>query len=350
MFNKRYGRKTTFRRLLWMITAVMLIIGAAFAAGTIPEKEDELFAHFEGMEWTYCSGAGAWSTDLQIRPDGTFTGQFHDSEMGETAEDYPDGTVYICEFSGRFSVLSRENTNCWKLRVDELKQKEETGKETIEDGIRFVTTTSYGIEQDDELLLYQPGTPLEMLTDGMKFWAHIYGAGEKNPSGLQAWFMYSEKQDAGFVGVQAGTGISVVNTWETLTADQLRALIGLSLNLPEGTEQAAYRWYRIDGMAEMEFTWKNGNYCFRAQNTALQEDAPDDISGLYFTWEYEGNISVNGCTGTIGQAQSGTGSTVERCLWYDSDRQAIYSLSVIAPDTDGLDLAALAEQIVMTKK
>ena len=91
-----------------MITAVMLIIGAAFAAGSVPEKEDELFAHFEGMEWSFCSGAGAWSTDLQIRPDGTFTGQFHDSEMGESAEAYPDGTVYICEFSGRFSVVSRE--------------------------------------------------------------------------------------------------------------------------------------------------------------------------------------------------------------------------------------------------
>lgn len=349
MFSKPCGRKTTFRRLLWMITAVMLIIGAAFAAGSVPEKEDELFAHFEGMEWSFCSGAGAWSTDLQIRPDGTFTGQFHDSEMGESAEAYPDGTVYICEFSGRFSVVSREDTNSWKLRVDELRLDEETGKETIEDGIRFVTTTSYGIEQGDELLLYQPGTPLEMLTEGMKFWAHLYDAEEKNPSGLQAWFMYSEKLDAGFVGVQTGTGVSVVNTWEALTAEQLRALTGLPLNLPDGAEQAAYRWYRIDGIAEMQFTWNSGDFCFRAQNTAPQEGTPDDISGMYFTWEYEEAVSVNGNTGILSQAQSGTGSTVERCLWYDTDRQALYSLSVIAPDTDGLDLAAAAEQIVTAK-
>ena len=60
---------------------------------------------------------------------------------------------------------------------------------------------------------------------------------------------------------------------------------------------------------------------------------------MYFTWEYEEAVSVNGNTGILSQAQSGTGSTVERCLWYDTDRQALYSLSVIAPDTDGLDLA-----------
>ena len=140
-----------------MMAAVMLIIGAAFAAGTVPENGEKLFARFEGMEWTFSSGAGGWSTDLQIQPDGTFTGVFHDSEMGETADEYPDGTVYYCEFSGKFSAAAQEDGNTWKLHVDELKQKDETDKETIEDGIRFVATSSYGIELEDELMLYQPG-------------------------------------------------------------------------------------------------------------------------------------------------------------------------------------------------
>ena len=129
MFRKPNGRKPFIRLLLWMMAAVMLIIGAAFAAGTVPENGEKLFARFEGMEWTFSSGAGGWSTDLQIQPDGTFTGVFHDSEMGETADEYPDGTVYYCEFSGKFSAAAQEDGSTWKLHVDELKQKDETDKD-----------------------------------------------------------------------------------------------------------------------------------------------------------------------------------------------------------------------------
>ena len=70
-----------------------------------------------------------------------------------------------------------------------------------------------------------------------------------------------------------------------------------------------------------------------------------DISGLYFTWEYEEPVKINGNRGTIGLVQSGTGDMVERCIWYDDARQTVYSLSVTAPDVDGLDLTAVAESI-----
>ena len=346
MFRKPNGRKPFIRLLLWMMAAVMLIIGAAFAAGTVPENGEKLFARFEGMEWTFSSGAGGWSTDLQIQPDGTFTGVFHDSEMGETADEYPDGTVYYCEFSGKFSAAAQEDGSTWKLHVDELKQKDETDKETIEDGIRFVATSSYGIELGDELMLYQPGTALEALTESMRFWAHTFGTEAQNTTVLQKWFMYSEKLDAGFVGDLTDPAVSIASPWETISADQLKALTALPRSLPEGVEQEACRWYRMDEIAEMQFTWKDGDFCFRAQNAAPQEDSVKDISGLYFTWEYEEPVEINGNKGFIGLVQSGTGDMVERCIWYDDARQTAYSLSVTAPDVDGLDLTAVAENIV----
>ena len=346
MFRKYHGRRTFIRMLLWISAAAIVIAGAAFAAGAVPENGETLFARFEGMEWSFSSGAGGWSTDMRIQPDGIFSGTFHDSEMGETAEEYPNGTVYYCEFTGKFSVKAQEDEYTWKLHVDELTQKAETDKETIEDGIRFVATASYGIDLGDELTLYQPGTPLEELTESMRFWAHAFGTEAQNTNALQKWFMYSEKQDAGFVGDLTDPGVSIASPWETLSAEQLKALTALPLNLPEGSEQAAYRWYRMDEIAEMQFTWKNGDFCFRAQNTEPQEDSVKDISGLYFTWEYEEPVKINGNRGVIGLVQSGTGSMVERCIWYDASRQSVYSLSVTADDVDGLDLAALAESII----
>ena len=59
------------------------------------------------------------------------------------------------------------------------------------------------------------------------------------------------------------------------------------------------------------------------------------------------SVSIAGNPGTIGVAQSETGSWVERCVWYDSAMGLTYSLSVVADDVDGLDLAAVAEQITL---
>lgn len=61
---------------------------------------------FESMlhRYGFSSGAGAWGTYFYLEKDGTFTGRFHDSEMGETGDGYPNGTVYISEFSGKFSA------------------------------------------------------------------------------------------------------------------------------------------------------------------------------------------------------------------------------------------------------
>ena len=45
------------------------------------------------MTYIFTSGVGAWETELTLYADGTFTGQFHDSNMGETGYGYPNGTV-----------------------------------------------------------------------------------------------------------------------------------------------------------------------------------------------------------------------------------------------------------------
>lgn len=57
------------------------------------------------QDFVFSSGAGGWQTSLTLNRDGSFTGTYSDSEMGDQRDDYPHGTVYICEFSGQFSNL-----------------------------------------------------------------------------------------------------------------------------------------------------------------------------------------------------------------------------------------------------
>ena len=53
----------------------------------------------EAINMTFASGAGGWSTELTLNPDGSFNGNYHDSEMGDTGEDYPNGSMYIASIT-----------------------------------------------------------------------------------------------------------------------------------------------------------------------------------------------------------------------------------------------------------
>jgi len=196
-------KKMIFRILALMLAAVFVCAGAE-------ERTDTFFTRLEGLEWTFSSGVGGWSTDMRILPDGTFSGEYHDSEMGEAADEYPDGTIYGCSFTGRFSFVEQVDENTWKIHVDELKTDESAKKETIEEGVRFVYTEPYGISAGDDMLLYQPGTPVSVLSEDMQMWAHLFDS-EDTLYELDSWFLSSEKNQSGFVAYIAETGATSAN-------------------------------------------------------------------------------------------------------------------------------------------
>lgn len=129
------------------------------------------------MELLFASGAGAWGTTLTLNLDGTFTGQFYDSNMGENGENYPNGTVYYCNFSGRFGSMMKLNDYAYYMRLEELAYDTDIGREQIggEEGIRYVTAEPYGIAGGEEFIFYLPGTPVEELNeDFLSWWPSAY--------------------------------------------------------------------------------------------------------------------------------------------------------------------------------
>ena len=68
------------KKLLAWIT---LTVFALSLAGAVAESNDAMMDTLSAMEWSFYSGVGAWSTDFRILPDGSFSGEYHDSEMGE---------------------------------------------------------------------------------------------------------------------------------------------------------------------------------------------------------------------------------------------------------------------------
>ena len=116
------------------------------------------FPFRETTRWTLSSGVGAWRAVLTIQPDGSFTGMYEDSEMGETGPGYPNGTQYVCSFSGRFGEFTQVNAQEYRMTVTQLTMDGTAGMERIVDGTRMVTSAFSGLEKGDACSVYLPGT------------------------------------------------------------------------------------------------------------------------------------------------------------------------------------------------
>lgn len=136
----------------------------------------------------FSSGAGAWGTLLTMQPDGSFTGTYSDAEMGSGAAEYPNGTYYVSDFSGRFESFERISDTMWTIRLAAL-QTEKLPEETwVEDGVRYIASEAYGIEGGEEFLLCGPLTPIDDLPAECRTWhpeAYLWRQGEREL--LQGW-------------------------------------------------------------------------------------------------------------------------------------------------------------------
>ena len=140
--------------------------------------------------------------------------------------------------------------------------------------------------------------------------------------------------------------VGMANPWVDLTEDELTQASGVTFGVPEGAENVIYRWCESESLAEMQFTLDGDEFCARIKPSALEEGQLENISGMYFEWENEEEVTVGeSCRGTIGQAQTGTEDFVELVQWYDVVPGLMYSLSVYTTELDGLDLVAVANMV-----
>ena len=178
------------------LTAFLVVALLLYATLAVAETAPS-FEAMGDLEWMFCSGAGGWATYLHIEPDGSFVGDYHDSEMGDIGDGYPLGSVYGCLFHGRLTLGEQVDEYTWRVHVDEVELDEGQAPEAIEDEIRYVTTDPYGIKAGNDMLLFLPGTPVDALPEGFLFWAHILG--DDVPDALSCYGLYDEAEDTGFV-------------------------------------------------------------------------------------------------------------------------------------------------------
>lgn len=185
--------------------------GAAPAAEVVTAETEPTAEAKEGLSlpegiastFYFSSGAGGWGTELILAENGSFTGNFHDSDMGDIGEGYPNGTVYLCTFQGRFTVTEQMDEHSWRLLLTDLKQEQEQDAQWIEDEIRFIGSYPYGLEAGVDYILYSPDTPVEGLNEELISWWPGRFSLDGAPETLESWCIYSLEGGYGFFGYDA---------------------------------------------------------------------------------------------------------------------------------------------------
>jgi len=136
------------------------------------EKNDTvlIFEELEDLEFYFASGAGGWRTVLQIKEDGSFSGEYSDGDMGSTGEGYPNGTYYYCEFEGKFTEPVKVNDYTYSMKIEEIHCANEPETTEIIDETLYYYSTPYGLDGAEEVLLYLPDAPTAELPEAYMSW------------------------------------------------------------------------------------------------------------------------------------------------------------------------------------
>ncbi len=133
---------------------------------------------------------------LYIHEDGTFEGIYQDSDMGSAEEGYPHGLVFLSNFTGKFTKPEKANDYAYSFRIEEMNLEQEPRTEEIIEGVRYIYSEPYGLDNAENILIYLPGTPVEELPYEFMTWA-----GRAITSGaeeLPFYGLYNEAPGYGF--------------------------------------------------------------------------------------------------------------------------------------------------------
>lgn len=182
-------------------------------AGTAWEKvqgepDPDLFSQIPSV-YVFSSGMGAWSTDISIAEDGSFTGSYHNMDIAMNTDEY-DILEAVSEFSGRFSTPRKINDYTYVFELEDLTYDGVMGSEEIgypygdDTQVRTLFVPAYGIEGCTTFYLYMKDAPTVEVPDMVKNCLQSrYPDWSPRQSGLIACCLYNEENDNAFFASQS---------------------------------------------------------------------------------------------------------------------------------------------------
>ena len=138
-------KKATVILLVGALSATLLLAACGKKEpADIPQKpvteentETSIKLDIFPMNMIFSSGAGGWRTQITLKDDGTFVGDYYDSELGSSGPDF-EYTVYICEFYGKYEITKQIDDYSYSLNFTEVIAQKDKDTQWIDDSIKYV--------------------------------------------------------------------------------------------------------------------------------------------------------------------------------------------------------------------
>ena len=140
-----------------------------------PTEAVEVYGEFAG-NYIFTSGAGAWGSSIELKSDGSFTGSFHDSNMGESGYGY-QSTMYVSEFSGSFKNPKKINDHTYYFELADISYERNPGDREIRDDgndhyTLLIYSEAYGLDKADKgIYAYTADASWSELPEGFRQWS-----------------------------------------------------------------------------------------------------------------------------------------------------------------------------------
>ena len=180
------------------LSVLLCACGSTKTASAADSEAAAVLTELDGLNFSFLSGAGGWCTELHISADGSFSGNYHDSEMGDMTAEYPNGTVYTCSFSGRLEGYTAIDENSFSFTVAGLEYPT-VGEESVTDEIRYVNAEPYGISDGCTLTFFRAGSSIENIPEDMRFWLWAPGYMAQEDTAIPGMVFMSTADESVFI-------------------------------------------------------------------------------------------------------------------------------------------------------
>ena len=125
-----------------------------------------------GKNFVFSSGAGGWGSSLSIGPNGTFSCDYHDSDMGSTGPGYPGGTISESKVSGQFTRPHQVSPTLYEVDIENLQYEKPVGSSEIKENRKYEYSEAYGISKNHRMAIYLPGTPISSMPEELRLYSY----------------------------------------------------------------------------------------------------------------------------------------------------------------------------------
>lgn len=198
--------KTAVYAIICLVLVAVIAVGCTFTGANSSEEETEttfttpkeLPFNADEQEFWFTTGASAMACRLMLNKDGSFTGNYHDTEHGMTGEDYPNGTRYQSSFWGSFEIVQQVNDYSVELKLFEVQTSQPADEISFEDGMRIITTIAHGVDGGSRFILYLPNATIAQIPEEGRTWLPLSAHTMKDNEQLGFYYLYNEHAETGF--------------------------------------------------------------------------------------------------------------------------------------------------------